>query len=78
MTGINTSCHGVMVQKAKANGFDCALYATELEAGLQLLWQHLTRAPDGAQALAALRAQLEIDLGLFAQELAEEEAADAA
>lgn len=75
MTGINTGCHDVMVQKSRANGFECNFYNGELEAGLQLLWQHLVHAPDGAQALAALRAQLDIDLALFERELEDEGAA---
>jgi hypothetical protein len=64
-----------MVQKARATGFECELYGSELEAGLQLLWQHLVHAPDGAKALAALRAQMDIDWALFENELADEAAA---
>lgn len=75
MSGINTTGHSVMVQKARAKGFECELYGSELEAGLQLLWQHLVHAPDGAQALAALRAQLDIDWALFESEQGEAAAA---
>lgn len=74
MSGFNVSPFQIMVQKAQGNGFAGDFYRDEREAGMQLLWTHLVHAPDGAKALADLRAELNAHLADFERQLQSEQA----
>lgn len=73
MTGFSVSPHRVMVQKARAAGFDGQFFADEKAAALQLLWEHLAHAEDQRAALTSLRAELESHLADFSREWLEPE-----
>lgn len=68
MSGYNVSPHKIMVQKAKASGFEGSFFTDEKEAAMKLLWEHLTRSPDQAAAVAALRLELNDHLADFCKQ----------
>lgn len=68
MSGFIVSPYKVMIQKARANGFDGAFYADEKAAAMQLLWEHLVHAPDQISAVAELRRELDKHLADFCRQ----------
>lgn len=65
MTGFSVSPHKILVQKARAGGFEGSFYANEQAAAMQLLWEHLVHAKDQPAALEKLRKDLTNHLDLF-------------